>query len=199
MDELPNLKNIWSDNCQLELSNLRSLQVARCKSLSKVINSMSLIRLHKLRTLNVAQCDLVQEIFDVVEPSTSGNIETLELTDFYLHQLPSLRHIWSKNPCGIVRFHKLKKLEVSGCDSLGFLLFPSMVQSIAQLRELRVWNCKKMEAIIIEEEQLGMETSETLAFPMLTCLSFSRLENLTCFSRKKCKIGFLFLSLMTFL
>ncbi|XP_056159421.1 uncharacterized protein LOC115691916 [Syzygium oleosum] len=186
MDGLPNLKNIWSDKSRLRLSNLRSLRVARCKSLSKVINSMSLIKLHKLHTLNVAQCDLVQEIFDVVEPSASGNIETLELTNFYLHRLPSLRHIWSKNLCGIVGFHKLKKLEVSGCDNLGFLLFPSMVQSIAQLRELRVWNCKKMEAIIMEEEQLGMETSETLAFPMLTCLSFSRLENLTCFSRKKC-------------
>jgi len=56
-----------------------------------------------------------------------------------------------------------------------------------------------MEAIITEEEGLGLEISETQAFPMLTSLNLNDLESLMCFSRKKCKIDFLFLSLNIFL
>ena len=118
----------------------------------------------------------------------SANIETLsELNTINIEGLPSLRHIWSKNPCGIVRFHNLKQLWVSYCNSLRFLFLPSMVQSLSQLRELKVLHCEKMEAILMEEEGLR---AETLVFPMLTNLVLRSLESLTCFSRRKCKIDF---------
>jgi len=45
----------------------------------------------------------------------------------------------------------------------------------------------------MEEEGLGLEISETLAFPMLTSLNLEHLESLMCFSRKKCKIDIFFL------
>jgi len=44
----------------------------------------------------------------------------------------------------------------------------------------------------MEEEGLGMETSEILTFPMLTDLRLEQLKSLTCFSRGKCKIIFCF-------
>ena len=67
-----------------------------------------------------------------------------------------------------------------------------LVKSLAQLKKLHIRGCKKMEAIITEEEGLGMETLETLVFPMLTDLSLGWLGSLMCFSRGKCKIDFLF-------
>ncbi|XP_039173387.1 uncharacterized protein LOC120295855 [Eucalyptus grandis] len=59
-----------------------------------------------------------------------------------------------------------------------------MIKSLAQLRDLQVSSCKKMEAIIAEEEGFGLEIF--LAFPMLTSLNLNNLKSLMCFSRKKC-------------
>jgi len=195
MEELPNLKEIWSDQSLLGLSNLRSLKVVQCRSLSKVISFESLVKLHELHNLSISNCHSVQEIFDLDRPSTSGDVETLsELTTFDLWGLGSLRRIWNRNPCGIVSFHNLKKLEVHDCPNLRFMFFPTMVKSLEHLRDLIVQRCKKMDAIIMEEEGLGLETSKTLAFPMLTNLNLQRLESLMCFSCGKCKID-LFCSL----
>ncbi|XP_039173485.1 disease resistance protein At4g27190-like [Eucalyptus grandis] len=186
MSGLPNLKDIWSDESPLGVRNVQSLEVLGCKSLSKVIDFLSLVKLHKLHTLSIRDCISVQEIFDLVGPSTGGNVTLFELTDLNLFGLLSLRCIWNKNPCGIVRFHNLKKLDVFWCDKLEFLFLPSMVQSLPQLGALEVWLCKKMETIIMEEEGQGMETSKTLVFPMLTNISFRYMKSLTCFSHEKC-------------
>ncbi|XP_039173302.1 uncharacterized protein LOC120295795 [Eucalyptus grandis] len=187
MSELPNLKDIWSDESPLGVSNLRSLEVLGCKSLSKVIDFLSLVKLRKLQTLSIKDCISVQEIFDLVGPSTGGNVETLfELTNLNLWGLSSLRCIWNKNPCGIVRFHNLKKLDVFCCDKLEFLFLPSTVQSLPQLGALEVGFCEKMEIIIMEEEGQGMETSKTPVFPMLTNIKFIYMNSLTCFSHEKC-------------
>ncbi|XP_048135751.1 disease resistance protein At4g27190-like [Rhodamnia argentea] len=199
IEGLLNLKEIWSDESPLESSNLRSLKVVRCESLLKVISSKSLVKLHKLQTLSINDCSLVQEIFYLEGPSTNGDVETLsELTTLELNKLGSLRRIWKENPSGIVSFHKLQEFKLDGCDKLEFIFFPSMVNSLAQPRDLTVSNCKKMEAIIAEEERLGMEISKTLAFSMLTNLRLDRLESLKCFSRRKCKINFFFLLLKIF-
>ncbi|KAI6678527.1 hypothetical protein NL676_039323, partial [Syzygium grande] len=85
-----------------------------------------------------------------------------------------------------VAFPRLETLKIDGLDNLGFMFFPSMVNSFAQLKNLSVQSCEKMEAIITEGEGLGMETSETLVFPMLTNLCLDQLKSLTCFSRGKC-------------
>ncbi|XP_039173950.1 uncharacterized protein LOC104452828 [Eucalyptus grandis] len=189
MEGLPNLKEIWSDESPLELSNLQSLIVARCKSLLTVISSQSLLKLDKLHTLIIRDCVSVQEIFDLDGPIGSGNVETLsQLTILKLNKMRSLRCIWNKNPCGIVSFHILKELKVDECDNLRFMFFPSMVKSLTQVKDLSVEDCKKMEAIIMEEEGLGMETSEILALPMLTNLNLKNLESLKCFSHRKCSL-----------
>ncbi|XP_039160674.1 uncharacterized protein LOC104452789 [Eucalyptus grandis] len=189
MEGLPNLKEIWSDESPLELSNLQSLIVVQCESLLTVISSESLSKLDKLHTLIIRDCVSVQEIFDLDGQSGSGNVETLsQLTILKLSNMRSLRCIWNKNPRGIVSFHILKELEVDECNNLRFIFFPSMVKSLAQVRDLRVEDCKKMEAIIMEEEGFGMETSETLALPMLTNLNLKYLESLKCFSHRKCSL-----------
>jgi len=84
----------------------------------------------------------------------------------------------------------LETLEIIGLDSLKFIFFPSMVKSLTQLKKLTISDCEKTEAIIMEEEGLGMETLENLAFPMLTNLRLIQLKSLRCFSRGKCKIDF---------
>ena len=87
---------------------------------------------------------------------------------------------------------RLETLEINGLDNIGFMFFPSTVKSFAQVKDLSIRYCEKMEAIIMEEEGLGMETSETLAFPMLTNLCLDGLKSLTCLSCGKCKIDFFY-------
>ncbi|KAL3729216.1 hypothetical protein ACJRO7_026333 [Eucalyptus globulus] len=187
VEGLPNMQEIWSDESPLELSDLQSLVVVQCKSLSKVISVRSLLKLHKLHTLTIKGCISMQEIFDLDGPSNSGIVAApLELTTLELSKMQSLRHIWNKNPCGIVSFHNLKKLVVEDCDNLGFIFFPSMIKSLIHLRDLTISNCEKMEAIIMEAEGVGMEIVETLEFPMLTDLRLKRLDRLMCFSCGKC-------------
>ncbi|KAK3419942.1 hypothetical protein EUGRSUZ_G00714 [Eucalyptus grandis] len=185
MKELPNMEEIWSNESPPELSNLRSLQVMLCKSLSKVINFGSLVKLHKLHYLCIRDCNSVQEIFDLDRPNANGDVKTLssELTTLELYNLGSLRCIWNKNHCGRVSFLHLERLEAHVCPNLKFMFFPSMVKSLGQLRDLSVKHCNKMEAIIMEE--LGLETSKTMVFPMLTNLNLQHLESLMCFSRGK--------------
>ncbi|XP_039172249.1 uncharacterized protein LOC120295299 [Eucalyptus grandis] len=65
MEGLPNIKEIWSNESPLELSNLRYLEVVQCKSLLKVISSKSLVDLHKLHSICIRDCNSVQEIFDL--------------------------------------------------------------------------------------------------------------------------------------
>ncbi|KAK3419691.1 hypothetical protein EUGRSUZ_G00361 [Eucalyptus grandis] len=186
MAGLPNLENIWSDESPLGLSNLQFLEVSSCKSLSKVINCKTLVKLHKLHTLVVQSCVSVQEIFDLDGLSAYANIETLSGPNtIHLTKLLGLRHIWNKNPRGIMRLHNLKEVHVDGCNNLRFMFFPSMVQYLAQLRHLIIRDCKKMEVIIMEEEWLGIETSEILVFPVLANLVLVRLKSLTCFSCRK--------------
>ncbi|XP_039165167.1 putative disease resistance protein At5g05400 [Eucalyptus grandis] len=77
MQGLPNMKEIWSDESPLELSNLRSLNLVRCESLLKVISSQLLVKLRKLHNLCIRDCNSVQEIFDLDEPSTSEDLRAL--------------------------------------------------------------------------------------------------------------------------
>ncbi|KAI3410893.1 Acyl carrier protein [Psidium guajava] len=108
MSGLPNLENLWSEEPPLELSNLQSLELEECVSLSKVFNCRLLANSHKLHTLTIEDCVSVQEVFDLERPSANGNVETLSvLTTLELRFLPSLRNIWNKNPRGIVTFHRL--------------------------------------------------------------------------------------------
>ncbi|XP_039173247.1 uncharacterized protein LOC120295752 isoform X2 [Eucalyptus grandis] len=186
LEALPDMQEIWSDESPLGLSNLQSLVVVQCKSLLKVFSFGSLLKLRKLHTLTIKDCVSVQEIFDLDGPSGSGNVATLfELATLELSKMRSLRRIWNKNPHGTMSLHNLKKLVVEDCENLEFMFFPSMIKSLAHLRDLTVSNCKKMEAIIMEEEEVGMEIVETLEFPMLTNLCLKQLESLMCFSHGK--------------
>ncbi|KAK3419950.1 hypothetical protein EUGRSUZ_G00723 [Eucalyptus grandis] len=60
-----------------------------------------------------------------------------------------------------VVFSKLETLNIKGLDNVEFLFSPSMIKSLAQLRDLRVSYCKKME----------------VAFPKLEALEISGLDN----------------------
>ncbi|KAF8019946.1 hypothetical protein BT93_G0589 [Corymbia citriodora subsp. variegata] len=200
---LCNLEKICTNNISTKsFSALKVVQVNCCNKM-EILFPLSLVReLPQLENIEVLRCKLMRGI---VEADESGKLELNNLHVLKLHYLQRIRNFstaksaplgsTSDNPVGTriaffngqqVAFLTLEILEIIGLENLGFIFSPSMVKSLTQLKNLTISDCEKMEAIVMEEEGLGMETSEILAFPMLTNLHLKRLKSLTCFSSGKC-------------
>ncbi|KAK3419925.1 hypothetical protein EUGRSUZ_G00693 [Eucalyptus grandis] len=203
LKNLINLEKLCNSHISSKsFSTLKVIQVERCDKM-EVLFPLSIVRgLPQLEEINVVDCKRMRGIVDADD---GGKVELHNLLGLKLCDLPDIKSFFtigmaplsstSHDKVGTqiaffneqqVAFSKLETLEVKGLDNVEFLFPPSMIKSLAQLRDLRVSSCKKMEAIITEEEGLGLEISETLAFPMLTSLNLNDLESLMCFSRKKC-------------
>ncbi|KAF8019839.1 hypothetical protein BT93_G0512 [Corymbia citriodora subsp. variegata] len=189
----------------ISFNPFRKLKVIRVKSCDKmeVLFPCSVVReLPQLEEIDVDNCE---SMCGIVEADDCGKFELPNLRVLKLRGLPNMKNIFTARSAPLsstsndhvgtqiaffngqqVAFQRLEKLEIICLDNLEFLFSPSMVKSFTQLKELTVWSCEKMEAIIMEEEGLGMETSEILAFPMLTDLCLERLKSLTCFFNGKC-------------
>ncbi|KAF8019856.1 hypothetical protein BT93_G0521 [Corymbia citriodora subsp. variegata] len=199
---LCNLEKICANNISTKsFSALKVVRVNYCDKM-EILFPLSLVReLPQLENIEVLFCKLMRGI---VEADESGKLELNNLHVLKLWYLPHIRNFstaksaplgsTSDNPVGTriaffngqrVTFSRLETLTIDGLDKVEFLFFPSTIKSLAQLRDLNICNCKKMEVIIVEEEASRLETSETLEFLMLTALKLQNLKSLMCFSRGK--------------
>ncbi|XP_039156232.1 disease resistance protein At4g27190 [Eucalyptus grandis] len=158
------------------LPRLEEIEVVKCKLMRGIVevDVCSKVKLHNLHVLKLCNLPDIKNFLDTKSTpssSTSNDQVSTQIAFFNGQQ---------------VAFQRLETLEISGLHSLEFIFFPSMVRSLTQLKELTISYCEKTEAIIMEEEGLGMETLENLAFPMLTNLRLIQLKSLRCFSRGKC-------------
>ncbi|KAF8007737.1 hypothetical protein BT93_K1663 [Corymbia citriodora subsp. variegata] len=153
-----------------------------------LFDAHQLIKLQNLEVVTVERCQLIQEVFDLEEMTTSRDIEILwQLTRLTLNGLPSLERIWSKNPGRASCFRNLKALKVENCENLRFLFSSSMAKALVQINEIKIASCVLMEEIMhVQEEELEeATTTDTLEFPLLTSLSLVDLPNLKTFSYGK--------------
>ncbi|KAF8038991.1 hypothetical protein BT93_B1516 [Corymbia citriodora subsp. variegata] len=188
LSELPKLKEIWNSQYPSDMSNLKFLKVEDCMFLLSIIPSSLLIKLQNLEALTIERCQLLREVFDLEGLTISGDVEILSrLTRLTLSDLPSLGHIWNKNPKRVSCFRNLRALKVQDCENLRFLFSSSMAKALRQMKEIEVVSCKLMEEImnVQEEESEKAATSDTLEFPLLTSLSLEELRNLKTFSHGK--------------
>ncbi|KAF8007738.1 hypothetical protein BT93_K1663 [Corymbia citriodora subsp. variegata] len=156
--------------------------------LPALFHAEKLIKLQNLEVVTVERCQLIQEVFDLEEMTTSRDIEILwQLTRLTLNGLPSLERIWSKNPGRASCFRNLKALKVENCENLRFLFSSSMAKALVQINEIKIASCVLMEEIMhVQEEELEeATTTDTLEFPLLTSLSLVDLPNLKTFSYGK--------------
>ncbi|KAF8007736.1 hypothetical protein BT93_K1662 [Corymbia citriodora subsp. variegata] len=178
------------DDTKLRSCNLRRLTLQNlpkmtsfCKTTDHVadfFNGQQPMTLQSLEAITIERCQLIQEVFDLEGMKSSGEVEILlQLRELTLSDLPSLGHIWSKNP--------RRTLKVQNCEILRFLFSSSMVKALRQIKETEIANCKLMEEIIdLQEEELEeAATTDPLEFPLLTSLSIKKLPNLGTFSYGK--------------
>ncbi|XP_039173998.1 probable disease resistance protein At4g27220 [Eucalyptus grandis] len=211
LENLINLEKICTNNISSKsFSALKVVRVECCHKMEVLFPLSSVRELPQLEKIKIVNCMSMRGILEVDE---NGKFELRNLHALKLRYLPKIKNFFtigsapssstSDDPVATqiaffngqqVAFQRLETLEISGFDNLGFIFFLSMFKSLTQLKKLTVSDCEKTETIIMEEEGLGTETSEILAFPTLTHLHLERLKSLTCFSCGKCKIDILFLS-----
>jgi hypothetical protein len=120
--------------------------------------------------LDISHCPLLEEIFDLEETSASGS---LQLRDLSLIGLGKLKHIWNKDPQGILSFQNLHALKVSDCNVLKNLFPFSIARELVQLEKLKIEHCGKLEEIIVKVDDA--EAAHCFVFPLLTSLKLQEL------------------------
>jgi hypothetical protein len=151
-------------------------------------------RFHNLENLIINDCDSVEEIFDLqvlINVEQRLAVTATPLRVVRLWNLPHLKHVWNRDPQGILSFNNLSTVHVRGCPGLRSLfpasialnlLQPDGVKSILndldgegfpQLKHLHVQNCPGIQ-YVINSIRMGPRT----AFLNLDSLLLENLDNL---------------------
>ncbi|XP_048135743.1 uncharacterized protein LOC115732916 [Rhodamnia argentea] len=196
LENLINLEKIYHNHISIEsFSTLKVVRVEGCDKMEVLFPRSVVRQLPHLEEIKVVDCELMRGIVEADDDRSKLELPKLRVLE--LLQLPNITNFFSAgsspsrstsdNQVGTqiaffngqqVDFSRLETLEISDLGNLRFMFFPSMVKSLIKLRKLSIRNCK-MEAIVMEEEGLGMEASKNLAFPMLSDLCLNDLGRLT--------------------
>ena len=105
-----------------------------------------------------------------------------QLRELDLSDLPKLKHIWMKGPERITGFGNLRFLAVWTCNSLTYLLSPSIAKLLVMLEDIKVINCEKIEEIL--ERAREEEEEKKISFNKVKSILFKDLPKLKCFCNK---------------
>ncbi|KAK0588471.1 hypothetical protein LWI29_001447 [Acer saccharum] len=152
---LTKMEQVWKGDSQLmDLCNLKRLKLDFCLELKKLFSPALQQTLLSLEHLEVICCYKLEEIF--------GKIQEAQAT-----ASPSL---------GKLRFILMKS-----CTQLNTLFVPSIVESLVQLRTLKVQSCTTKKEVIADEEGEGAAKKKRIVFPNLYEIHLEKLESLICF------------------
>ncbi|WCJ22620.1 Disease resistance protein (CC-NBS-LRR class) family [Euphorbia peplus] len=182
LSEFPELKEKWLVQLPVNFFyNLSSLVVDDCALQSVAIPSNLLPFLTALEKLEIRNCDLLQELFDREWPIADRSFGYLSnLNEFQLIDLPKLRYVWDEIPEDMMDFKNLKLLKFHNCSSLRNILTPTMCLGLAQLKNLQVTSCQMVEEIIAVASK-DRTVAPAIVFPLLKCIIFKDLPNLSSF------------------
>ncbi|WVZ17072.1 hypothetical protein V8G54_010054 [Vigna mungo] len=128
---------------------LKTLSAWECHTLEHIIPSHLLSCFHNLEELYVSSCRNAEVIFYMnnenrvmTKPSGIFRLKTL-----YLYDLPNLKHVWEKDPEGIIGLQLLKEMFVIKCDRLESLFPASVAKELTRLEVLEVTECKELAEI----------------------------------------------------
>ncbi|KAI4297471.1 hypothetical protein L6164_037360 [Bauhinia variegata] len=173
--EHPEFIEIWNGKyTNWSFSNLKSLIIDKCDSLSCVIPSHLQSSLTNLEELQVSNCNSVQVVFDV---NQTHALVLLGLKIMTLKHLPKLMYVWNKDPQQIDMCQHLQNLHAENCQSLRKIFPASIAKHLKQLRNLRLVDCGVEEIVSMEVT----EADTTFVFPQLSTLSLLKLPYLKIF------------------
>ncbi|GLT52135.1 hypothetical protein SLA2020_254900 [Shorea laevis] len=134
--------------------------------------------LKSIEKLAILNCASVEELFKVGEINLKESVQT-ELRNLSIDDLPSLKHVWDKDPEGILTFHSLEAVIVSRCWSIKNVFPASVARSLKQLQKLKLDNCGVEEIVAMGREETDAVVK--FVFPQLSDLKLMRLRRLRYF------------------
>ncbi|XP_044484330.1 uncharacterized protein LOC123210163 [Mangifera indica] len=153
LSEFPSMKEkLWNGQLPMDIFwNLKSLVVDKFSNISSGIPLNVLCHFNNLELLEVKSCESLEQVFD------------LEVN----HQ-------------EILGLKKFRSLKIDNCNSLKYILTPSVLLRLVQLQEIEVKNCALIEEIIKSEGEKDAG-SDKIIIPLLNSIMFKSLPNLTSF------------------
>ncbi|GJY65752.1 NB-ARC domains-containing protein [Tanacetum coccineum] len=144
----------------------KKIEIDTCETLATLIPFSVVGKLQKLEELEISYCQSLQEIFETkgVNKNVGDGISDI---------LPGVMIPRSANMT-LLELPNLKILRISNCHLLEHIFTSSTLDSLKQLIELTVEECKAMQVIVKED---GNHASKTVLFPRLKSLTLTDLPN----------------------
>ncbi|GKV53321.1 hypothetical protein SLEP1_g59854, partial [Rubroshorea leprosula] len=191
LEQLTNLTSFCSRlNFAFKFPCLERLVVSKCPNMETFCKGV--LKTPVLQRISLNDYDegrLVGELNSTINQLYEEMVGYAGLSHLKLSELPKLMEIWNKNPQDILNFQLILFLRICNCDSLRYLLTPSMVLSLSGLWEIRVQNCEMMAQIITEEEVIEIPENKMI-FPTLHTLALKSCPNLVSFVVGSYKLEF---------
>ncbi|GLT80964.1 hypothetical protein SLA2020_523730 [Shorea laevis] len=184
ISHLQNLTAIWHDKIHANsFCKLKSLEVICCEKLMTILPSNNKLSSFwtSLEELRIYNCNSLEAIFKLGEINANQRsvvIDTqLKLLD--IQSLPRLKHVWNKDPEGILTFQNLESVRVFSCHSLSHLFPASVGKALSQLQTLDILFSTGLEEIVAVGG--GLEAAVKFEFPQVSYLRLHRLPRLKYF------------------
>nr|GEU86430.1 resistance protein candidate RGC20 [Tanacetum cinerariifolium] len=148
----------------------RKISIANCDALSSVIPWYAVGQMQKLQVLKIINCKSMTEVFETQEINNKSGTDTGK-------SFPRLEYIT------MLKLPKLKILKIQGCHLLKHVFTFSTLESLAELEELEIKDCKAMEVeVIVNNETKEQKTaSDVVVFPRLKSLALVNLPTVVGF------------------
>ncbi|XP_027905989.1 uncharacterized protein LOC114165605 [Vigna unguiculata] len=180
LSKMNKLTDIWQTKVSADsFSSLISVNIEECNNLGKIFPSHMEGWFESLDNLKVSGCywvDVIFEINDSKEIDRFGGIDT-NLQVLLLENLPMLTQLWSTNPEGILRFKKLRTIEVCYCNELRSLFPTSVAKDASKLERISALHCKNMVEIFASKDA-SEANNDPFEFPELTYVKLDVLPNI---------------------
>ncbi|KAI4353813.1 hypothetical protein L6164_002739 [Bauhinia variegata] len=183
LSDMRNLTEIWhkvgNDVGSDSYCNLESVVIEKCRKLVTVFPPYMAGMLKSIDSLMVDGSDSVETLFDIaniIDLPTDGE-KDICLRKVSIWSLPNLKHIWNRDPEGILNFQKLQDVMVSRCHNIKNLFPFSVARGLNQLESLRIYSCDGIEHIMGSRQGSNVD-NVAFEFPQLTSISFNGLHEL---------------------
>ncbi|XLU46466.1 hypothetical protein S245_041280 [Arachis hypogaea] len=117
LGDLPYLKQVWSEDSKgvVNFTNLQSIEISSCKTLSNVLQASIAKDLGKLESFSIEFCDNLEEII-ACDGGSETTLKFPEVVSMSFRNLPRIRCLYKGRH--IVECPKLKQLTVTACPNL---------------------------------------------------------------------------------
>ncbi|KAK2640374.1 hypothetical protein Ddye_028169 [Dipteronia dyeriana] len=175
------ISNFLGSGIKNLLKRTEDLYLDKLKGIKNAVYELNGEGFPQLKNLHIQNAPEIQYIINSIGRGLCNVFPKLQL--LILHNLINLEMI-CHSQLTTVSFGELRILKIRKCDRLKHLFTFSMAKNLAQLEEIEVTDCKKLEEIIFKESEEQASQNERIGeikFTQLRTLRLQCLPQLTSF------------------